>query len=82
VSEKPQRVYTAEELRELSEQAMSEFWRNRAERANRPSLEMTREQAERFSGAIGLDKNGNLQRPLTDEEREHNEEVRRRARGN
>jgi hypothetical protein len=82
MSEKPERVWTEEELKAAHERAMAELRRHRAEYADKPLPPMTRERAERFSGAIGLDNNGNLQPPLSDEEREHNEEVRRRALGN
>lgn len=36
---------------------------------------------DKFTGPIGLDDEGNLQKPLTPEELERKEEIRRRARG-
>ena len=36
---------------------------------------------DKFTGPIGLDDEGNVQKPLTPEEIERKEEIRRRARG-
>lgn len=65
--------------------------RREAERVRQHTLEALREastrpappvrDSRRFSEPLGLDADGNLQPPLTREEAEHNEAVRRRARG-
>lgn len=72
-----------EEWESRTRAAREEFERAREEASKTPPRDLSRfskEFRERFEAPLGLTDDGTPQRPLTAEERAHNEEVRRRAR--
>jgi hypothetical protein len=74
------------ERRELTEEdlqsgreALEQLHRDFAAAKNRPPAEIRN--PGKFSEPLGMFPDGTFQRPLTDDEKRHNEEVRQRAHG-
>jgi hypothetical protein len=68
-----------EEDRRIADDALEQLHRDMAAAAGRPPVEV--HSPGKFDGPLGMLDDGSFQRPLTDEEKQHNEDVRRRARG-
>lgn len=68
-----------DEDREEVRKGLEQLHRELAAAKNRPTIPFR--DPERFYEPLGRLPDGTFQSPLTEEERQHNEEVRRRARG-
>lgn len=77
MTDAPQWEPVTEEERARSAEAIEQLRRDLAAAAKRPKPPVT--SPGKFTEPLGLDAHGNLQPPLTPEEKAHNEEVRRRA---
>jgi hypothetical protein len=75
--ENPQFREVTEADKERASDALAQLKRDLAAHKDKPFTG----NADKFTGPIGLDDKGELQKPLTPEELEHKEEIRRRARG-
>jgi hypothetical protein len=67
-----------DEDRRIAREALEQFERDMAAAAKRPPVET--HSPGKFDGPVGMFDDGTFQPPLTEEEKRHNEEVRRRAR--
>jgi hypothetical protein len=77
VSKPPEYKPVTDEQRARAAAGLEKLKRDMAEAAKRPSPPVT--SPGKFNEPIGLDADGNFQPPLTEEEKAHNERVRRRA---
>ena len=68
-----------DEDRRIADEALEQLHRDLAAAAERPAAEV--HSPGKFDGPVGMLDDGTFQPPLTEEEKQHNEEVRRRARG-
>ncbi|MGN9811190.1 hypothetical protein ACTMSW_17745 [Micromonospora sp. BQ11] len=73
----PAQEPVSDEERERAARAVEQLKRDLAAASGRPAP--TRTDPGKFSDPIGLDRDGNYQRPLDERERAHLDEVRRRA---
>ena len=72
-------IPVTEEQKERARQATERLMQKLAESEGEPDPPVY--SPGKFTEPLGLDADGNLQPPLTPEEKEHNEAIRRRARG-
>lgn len=77
-NEPDERREVTDEDRRLADEALEQLHRDLAASAGRPRPEVR--SPGKFDGPLGMRDDGTAQPPLTDEEKRHNEEVRRRAR--
>jgi hypothetical protein len=77
-SEPNERRELTDEDRRIDREMLEQYRRDVAEAMKRPPVE-TRSPG-KFTEPLGLRADGSFQPPLTEEEKAHNEEVRRRAR--
>ncbi|RKN48364.1 hypothetical protein [Micromonospora endolithica] len=73
----PAREPVSDEERERAARAVEQLKRDLAAASDRPAPRRT--DPEKFTDPVGLDRDGNYQRPLDEQERAHRAEVRRRA---
>lgn len=78
LSEPPERRSVTEDQRRRARAAIEEAKRAVDEAMRRPPVEI--HSPGKFTEPLGLYEDGSFQPPLTEEEKAHNEEVRRRAR--
>lgn len=78
-NEPPEFREITDEDREKTRKALEQFHRDLAAAKDRPPTHFR--DPDRFSEPLGMLPDGTFQPPLTEEEQQHNEEVRRRARG-
>lgn len=77
-SEPPERRPVTEEQRERAREAIEEAKRAIDEATTRPPVEI--HSPGKFTEPLGLYEDGTFEPPLTEQEKAHNEDVRRRAR--
>ena len=78
LSEPPERRQITEDQRKRAREAIEEAKRAMDEAMKRPPVDIR--SRGKFTEPLGLYEDGSFQPPLTEEEKAHNEEVRRRAR--
>ena len=78
LSEPPERRPVTDDERKRARAVMEEAKRAMDEAMKRPPVEVT--SPGKFTEPLGLAEDGSLQPPLTEQEKAHNEEVRRKAR--
>ena len=77
-NEPNERKELTDEDRRVADEALEQLHRDLAAAAGRPPAEV--HSPGKFGGPLGMLDDGTPQPPLTEEEKQHNEEVRRRAR--
>jgi hypothetical protein len=77
-NEPNERKELTDEDRRIADEALEQLHRDLAAASGRPPVEVR--SPGKFDGPLGMLDDGTFQQPLTEEEKQHNEEVRRRAR--
>jgi hypothetical protein len=77
-NEPNERKELTDEDRRIADEALEQLHRDLAAASGRSPVEV--HSPGKFDGPLGMLDDGTLQQPLTEEEKQHNEEVRRRAR--
>lgn len=78
LSEPPERRPVTEDQRKRAREALEEAKRAMDEAMKQPPVEIS--SPGKFTEPLGLYEDGSFQPPLTEQEKAHNEEVRRKAR--
>jgi hypothetical protein len=77
-ADKPyERRELTDEDRRIADKALEQLHRDLAAAAGRPPVEV--HSPGKFDGPLGMFDDGTFQPPLTEDEKRHNEEIRRRA---